>query len=156
MKAAWAAIAQQSKTKNASAAAMAARLARKGKESRMNNQKEITSKIYQHNSLALEDVRQERARQIHQEGWTAAHDDDCHETGDLACSGGAYALNAGSALQTGTPVKTDRPYPGWAFSIEYWKPKGARRDLVIAAALIIAEIEKMDRCGYIEERGSNG
>jgi hypothetical protein len=33
----------------------------------------------------------------------------------------------------------------WPWSREWWKPRNSRRDLVRAAALIVAEIERVDR-----------
>lgn len=33
----------------------------------------------------------------------------------------------------------------WPWSREWWKPKNPRRDLVKAGALIVAEIERLDR-----------
>lgn len=35
--------------------------------------------------------------------------------------------------------------PTWPWGAEWWKPKEPRRDLVRAGALIIAEIERLDR-----------
>jgi hypothetical protein len=33
----------------------------------------------------------------------------------------------------------------WPWSLHWWKPKSPRRDLIRAAALIVAEIERLDR-----------
>ncbi|MCY2697597.1 hypothetical protein [Acinetobacter baumannii] len=33
----------------------------------------------------------------------------------------------------------------WPFADTFWKPKSPRQDLVRAAALLIAEIERLDR-----------
>ena len=33
----------------------------------------------------------------------------------------------------------------WPWSLDWWKPKDPRRDLVRAGALIVAEIERLDR-----------
>lgn len=78
----------------------------------------------------------ERRRQVEAEGWTQDHD-AMHPPGQLAAAGGTYALNAGSAART-TPHE-------WPWSEGWWKPSGFRRDLVKAAALIIAEGDKFDR-----------
>lgn len=95
--------------------------------------------------LAIDDVIAERHRQQAVEGWTPEHDDR-HKPGTLARAGGSYALNAGAALFFGadSTVCIDAPY-GWPFDPEWWKPSGSRRDLVKAAALILAEIERIDR-----------
>jgi len=34
---------------------------------------------------------------------------------------------------------------GWPWNMVWWKPKNYRRDLVKAAALLVAEIERLDR-----------
>jgi hypothetical protein len=78
----------------------------------------------------------ERFRQIEGEGWDLAHDDR-HNTGELGRAGATYALHAGTA-SISTPAS-------WPWDGQWWKPKGRRRDLVRAAALIIAEGEKFDR-----------
>jgi hypothetical protein len=38
-----------------------------------------------------------------------------------------------------------RPPQQWPWLSKWWKPKDRRRDLVRAAALVIAEIERLDR-----------
>ncbi|MFA5824777.1 MAG: hypothetical protein WC825_02260 [Gallionellaceae bacterium] len=95
---------------------------------------------------AIEDVLAERQRQIQQEGWSATHDDE-HDSGDLCCAGSAYALNAGCQINPYMQQSLEHPPAMWpaAWDRSWWKPKDPRRDLVRAAALIIAEIERMDR-----------
>lgn len=78
----------------------------------------------------------ERFRQVEAEGWDMAHDDR-HLTGELARAGATYAVEAGTA-SIATPKL-------WPWDGQWWKPAGRRRDLVRAAALIIAEGEKFDR-----------
>lgn len=96
----------------------------------------------QRRSPAIDDVAAERNRQIYIEGWTPEHDDQ-HVNGEMARAGAGYAYHAGlsdeqraKGLPQGWPA-------GWAFS--WWKPSTRRRDLVKAAALILAEIERIDR-----------
>jgi len=89
--------------------------------------------------MATFDILKERRRQIEQEGWTPAHDDD-HDSGQLADAAACYALNA-----SGYGEKRFEHF--WPFASRWWKPKEPRRDLVRAAALIIAEIERLDRKG---------
>lgn len=88
---------------------------------------------------ALADVMTERQRQINAEGWTSEHDDE-HENNEMAFAAACYALYAGN------------PYPGqgytppeWPWDAEFWRPSTERRDLVKAGALILAEIERLDR-----------
>lgn len=66
--------------------------------------------------------------------------DDAHTKGDLARAGGVYALWCyAAALESHILMYM------WPWGRDYFKPKGVRRDLVRAAALIIAEIQKIDR-----------
>lgn len=88
-------------------------------------------------SKAEADVLAERQRQIKVEGWTVEHDDE-HEGGHLAAAAAAYAAMAGGFGY----LKSRELFP-WGDN--YWKPKGARSNLVKAGALILAEIERLDR-----------
>lgn len=85
------------------------------------------------------DVMHERHRQVTTEGWSAEHDDQ-HRAGTLAQAAACYAANAAGWWPRGY----GQP-PYWPFDEEWWKPKDARRDMVRAAALLIAEIERLDR-----------
>lgn len=100
-------------------------------------------------SNALIDVTNERKRQIEAEGWNAKHDDD-HKAGVLASAGASYALNAADEMYFGDGWVSPEP-PPWPWASSWWKPKGARRDLVRAAALLLAEIERIDRNAVDEE-----
>lgn len=90
-------------------------------------------------SKAESDVLDERTRQQIVEGWTPEHDDQ-HEVGEMASAAACYAANAGGFVWQGG-------WPGevWPWSREWWKPTNSRRDLVKAGALILAEIERIDR-----------
>jgi hypothetical protein len=91
-----------------------------------------------HEYVVLE-IARERERQVDAEGWTPAHDDR-HTAGELALAAASYALlGAGRSVPQGIwPWRRDGDWP---------KPKTKRRDLVRAAALIVAEIERIDRVG---------
>lgn len=106
-------------------------------------------------SKAMLDVSIERYRQILKHGWTAEHDDQ-HRSGELALAAGWYALNsphvgAGDCVGIGNGSAADKLFHDaysaycWPFDLKWWKPKNQRQDLVRAAALIIAEIERLDR-----------
>lgn len=95
---------------------------------------------------ALSDVVAERARQQQIEGWTPEHD-DAHDTGDLAVAAVCYIAHNSVNL----PKSIVHNY--WPWEPEWWKPKGARRDLVRAGALILAEIERLDRAASTKESG---
>lgn len=115
-------------------------------------------------SKAIDDVLAERARQIEVEGWTAEHD-DLHSDGSLALAACCYASLASAHAEVcgDAPIPLDnykrmQPYYNWpkSWSRSWWKPKSPRRDLVRAAALIIAEIERMDRMNGLPEIERNG
>jgi hypothetical protein len=86
---------------------------------------------------AIEAIAAERQRQIEGEGWTPEHDDE-HADGSLAIAAACYARGRFSR-------GSDYPPPQWPWSREWWKPKDRRSDLVRAGALIVAEIERLDR-----------
>ena len=90
---------------------------------------------FQHSNAEI-DVLQERRRQVAEEGWTAEHDDQ-HDKSEIALAGACYAFNA-AGLAT---LAND----WWPWSMQWFKPKDRRRDLVKAAALLLAEIERLDR-----------
>lgn len=96
---------------------------------------------------AASDVLAERARQINAEGWTPEHD-DANNDGEMAQAAACYALNAAGwkteALRGCWPIKW------WA---AWFKPTDRRRDLVKAGALIIAEIERLDRASTQSKAG---
>lgn len=106
---------------------------------------------------AAADVLAERRRQVEVEGWDAAHDAK-HGSGDLAAAGGCYALGAAFLLTPGlryreyVPAEVPRL---WPWDARWWKLNGRdpRRGLVKAGALILAEIERLDRAGAKETRG---
>lgn len=98
-------------------------------------------------TAAERDVLTERRRQIDQEGWTASHDDKMHESGDLARAGACYARNAVFGMHSVAPPVM------WPWSSHWWKPTTPRRDLVKAAALLLAEIERIDRAEA--QKGNN-
>lgn len=85
------------------------------------------------------DVQAERKRQVEVEGWTPEHDDE-HNGGELADAAACYAL---SAAGWSTYAARER----WPWPLEWWKPSTARRDLVKACSLALAEIERLDRAG---------
>lgn len=91
------------------------------------------------------DVLDERRRQQEVEGWTPAHDDK-HDKGEMPRAAGLYAISAGFATKYLDGETETCPVPdGWPWDSKWWKPTNARRDLVKAGALILAEIERLDR-----------
>lgn len=88
------------------------------------------------------DVQAERRRQITAEGWTPEHDDE-HSHGQMARAAACYALAGSSAPNDGTAALLVSL--AWPWDQQWWKPTSARRDLVKACALALAEIERLDR-----------
>lgn len=114
-------------------------------------------------SPAIYDVARERSRQVDAEGWSPEHD-DTHGDGSIALAGACYAMFASvsdnarlSAQLPASLTVSKNPIEGWSawlsiwpWERSLWKPTDRRRDLVQAAALIIAEIERLDRCATSE------
>jgi hypothetical protein len=94
---------------------------------------------------AAADVLAERERQKIVEGWTPIHD-DTHGAGELALAAGCYASASAGWTSAG-----QWPWIGRG-TREGWKPGTPRRMLVKAGALILAEIERLDR---IATKGEN-
>jgi hypothetical protein len=80
----------------------------------------------------------ERQRQQQEEGWTAAHD-DAYRGEELRWAAVCYALY----------MKQQNPPAFWPWPPEWWKPRDRRANLVRAAALLIAEIERIDRAALM-------
>lgn len=92
---------------------------------------------------ALADVVTERRRQIEMENWTPSHDDD-HKNGELSAAAACYVMWAANRLAE-EPIGMSSPPAWWPWDLKWWKPKTTRSDLVRAAAVILAEIERLDR-----------
>lgn len=103
--------------------------------------------------LVLAEICSERIRQIKVEGYAQAHDDE-HDRGELALAAGTYAL---ASTRIDDPGDTNEGFGvsspedriedvlawwpiDWMFHIAH-----RRRMLVKAGALIVAEIERLDR-----------
>lgn len=88
-------------------------------------------------------LARERRRQVDDEGWTAEHDDK-HCYGQLALAAAAYsaeaAANFASAAWLRTAIRSL-----WPWGANWWKPRNPALNLVRAGALIIAELERLDR-----------
>ena len=91
-------------------------------------------------SKVIEDIANERIRQMGQEGWTHHHD-DAHANRELAKAAACYAV--------GNSV-------GWPWAKHWWKPKTYRENLVRAGALIAAEIERIDRKALKQKESDDG
>lgn len=87
------------------------------------------------------DVLAERQRQVEVEGWESSADDRYSE-GELVMAAVCYAMNGDDAA---SPV----PY-AWPWDKKWWKPGSDRRNLVKAGALILADIERLDRAAQLD------
>lgn len=92
-------------------------------------------------TAAASDVLAERQRQVTAEGWTAERDDG-YQNSELADAAACYAIHAHNQGFS-TPDH-------WPWSQDWWKQTSPRRDLVKAGALILAEIERLDRAAGIK------
>jgi hypothetical protein len=95
------------------------------------------------------EIANERCRQVTQEHFDTAHD-DAHADGSLAMAASCYAMNAATWASAAPHLESRyrdlSPKPQrWPWLEKWWKPRNQRRDLVRAAALIVAEIERLDR-----------
>jgi hypothetical protein len=85
------------------------------------------------------DVVDERVRQMIAEDWDYEHDDQ-YIGGELRNAAVCYAVQGRNPYDQGeVPMR-------WPWGDDDWKPKSYRENLVRAAALLIAEIERIDRC----------
>lgn len=89
---------------------------------------------HQVRTTAAQDVLFERSQQIKACGWTPEHDDK-HSTEELAFAAACYV----------TAEPDEAPPEIWPWDTSWWKPKDRRSNLVKAGALILAEIERLDR-----------
>lgn len=103
-------------------------------------------------SAAMSDVIAERRRQINSEGYDIAHDDE-HVNDEIAAYATFYAM---------PPAVRDWPAEETGYGATWgqavipanWgpaKPGNRRQELVKAAALLIAEIERLDRAKTVTE-----
>jgi hypothetical protein len=111
---------------------------------------------------ALKMIEDERKRQIEREGWTAEHDDQ-HTDGSLAMAAALYAspvdkLRLVKKCKDCGSEETKDPWPWWdridpprggpLVTVHAWdkrKKHDRIRRLQIAGALIVAEIERLQR-----------
>lgn len=103
-------------------------------------------------------IEDERIRQIREEGWSNNHDDG-HKNGELANFAACYAATTNKELKFLDEIYESSPeYSGVShiefkykallpFDIKFLKKEKHSREkqLIISAALIIAELERLER-----------
>ncbi len=85
-------------------------------------------------TTAAYDVLAERLRQVDAEGMTTDGDDG-YQAAELPRAAASYILNGAN----------DEAPTIWPWAKSWWKPRDARANYVRAGALILAEIERLDR-----------
>lgn len=92
----------------------------------------------------IEQIDEERARQIQQEGYGADHDDH-HTNGELAYAGLAYEQTADAQV---SGWRAPELHPRWPWEREWWKPDAHPvRNYQKAGALYRAEAQRASRGG---------
>lgn len=107
-----------------------------------------------------DELLRERQRQVVVEGFDRLHDDG-YARGELAQAAICYLVNAvvwaqmlsiGMSREKLDEKSASAPAPStWPWQKRWWKPGRARENLVRSGALIIAEIERLDRAAAREQ-----
>lgn len=102
-------------------------------------------------SQGMWDVFNERIRQRtpqpYGEGYSDERDDE-YRRAELVYAATSYALAGVSDERAGRAMQCARDgllFENWPWEADVFKPKGRRRNLVRAAALLLAEIDRLDR-----------
>ena len=98
--------------------------------------------------VSVQDIIRERSRQVEMEGFGPDRD-DVYIFGQLSRAAASYCAHAAAGVELNAPEQVYIACPSdavsWPWDRSWWKPTSPRRDLVKAAALIIAEIDRLDR-----------
>jgi len=106
-------------------------------------------------SDAARGVLAERERQVSVEGWTPDHDDE-HASGSMAIAAACYALTTRRRELEVQTVSMEKLWQWTGWSSQWFKPKDSRSNLVRAGALILAEIERLDRAALPSQENERG
>jgi len=120
-----------------------------GELHRLDGEKIVDVILQQIEGFAIKDVFNERQRQINQEFYSIENDDEYKEN-ELVRAAACYTNNVVSRGWTYSSFdpetyQSEEAPDFWPWDLDFWKPKNPRADLVRAAALLIAEIDRMDR-----------
>lgn len=94
----------------------------------------------------IADIIIERMRQVTDEWWSAEHDDEENYYGELAEAAACYAL---------PDYRAPLPWPWEPPNYDKRNKHSRRRQLIIAGALIVAEVERLDRATAAAAYGHN-
>lgn len=103
---------------------------------------------------AVRDLLAERKRQVDEKGWDHAHD-DAHPSGEIAAFAAVYAMPEAAREWPAEETGYGKTFAD-ALCPQDWNPNfgDRRRDLVKAGALILAEIERIDRAASAKKGGA--
>lgn len=106
-------------------------------------------------SDALRDVVAERHRQVEQEGHGPEHD-DAYPNGEIAAYAAFYAMPPAAREWPATETGYGATFGEAIVPSDWTAPKTGerRRELVMAGALILAEIERIDRKAIVWEKAA--
>lgn len=106
---------------------------------------ELADRIQWIGEPAFLGIARQRMKQTLSKGYDAAHDDQ-HTRGELALAAACYAITTNDISDKHLIKATI-----WPFEREFWRPKGTRHNLEVAAALIVAELARLQRKDEREE-----
>ena len=99
--------------------------------------------MYLNRKAIFDEILEERSKQIEKKGFSDSHDSKW-SNGELARAASVYAMPHEYREYVDTGFKL-RPYE-WPWSDDDYKPtpENRKKELIKAAALIVAEIERLD------------
>lgn len=92
---------------------------------------------------AMTKIAIEREKLIMLAGFDSLHDDQQLQS-ELVMAANSYALNAIASDEERTRFEAAAP-PAWPLDVDRWQPGDRKQDLIRAAALLVAEIERLNR-----------
>lgn len=96
-------------------------------------------------TAAISMIRDERRKQL--ERYSLEHDQESNDNEQLVFAATSYLV----PIYGNTPYLSSKPPLNWPWGEDEWKPEGNRiRNLVKAAALIVAEIDRLSLSGGTE------
>lgn len=97
---------------------------------------------------AIDLIRAERQHQVEQEGWTEVHDDQ-HDNMEMATAAACYAVAATGLDNYVVDGEYGEDAWPWHKDTDKREKHDRLRCLVIAGALIVAEIERLQRAQVV-------